>query len=350
MDLALCGGRPGPSAAAADALHQNLHTAREVAKAFLGELREQCMQEKESFERQGRKAPREKQNRWSLYLNAARSQRRILDILKAVRRFPESRMRVLPAPYLRALVVLQHSMSEDTSDFARSELERKHCDTFEGFVTSDGVNSQLIKDAHRSEWTVDGRAFTLHSRKEEPESTSPACDRKQAIANFQRDLVTCLEEFLLEFCHRRGLHEPRARQLMQAVTTQMSQAGLANLERASQASSVYVSGQGLEQRTAYNVSTATAAGGEEVLQLSIYCMKTGFSAYHTPESIAAAHEDDEDNVGGPLFCAPTSYLYQYATLRFCPVASQMPDNNSGFVEIEVVDLIDEVHLVPVALL
>jgi len=256
-------------------------------------------------------------------------------------------MRVLSSPYLRALIVLQHSMAEDTLDFSRSEMERKHCDTFEGFVTPDGVNSQLIKDAHRSEWTVDGRSFTLHAPSEGSPKNSPIGDRKQVIASFQRDLVTCLEEFLLDFCHRRGLHEPRARQLMQAVTTQMSQAGLANLERASQASSVYVSGQGLEQRTAYNVSAVHTCGGEEVLQLSIYCMKTGFSSYHTPESIAAPL-DNEDESGGPLYCSPMSYLYQYATVRFCPSSSTYPDSAGGQVDVEVVDLIDEVHLVPVA--
>merc|ERR1719503_302467 len=115
-------------------------------------------------------------------------------------------MRQLTSKHLRFLVLLQHFFAEDAYDFHRPEAERKHMDSFEGFLT-DGVNSQLLKDAHRSEWSVEGRTFSLQAQFAE-ESASldkdhgrlpPAEleDRKQRILNFQRDFVEALEDHLL---------------------------------------------------------------------------------------------------------------------------------------------------------
>lgn len=40
-------------------------------------------------------------------------------------------------------------------------------------------------------------------------------------------------------------------------------------------------------------ATFVCLPAREVLQLSIYCMKTGFSSYHTPESIAAPLDNED---------------------------------------------------------
>lgn len=163
-------------------------------------------------------------------------------------------------------------------------------------------------------------------------------DQKARIATFQREFVTALEEQLLAFCRRWHLSALGTRRLIQAVTTQMSQCGLANLDRSSQASRYFVHGQGLEQRTAYNISTMDDSG-QEALQLSMLCMKTGFTQYHTEETLGLLHSDVADS---PKLCKPSSYLYQYATLRFAP----RPSSGVGAERIDcvVIDALDEVHI------
>merc|ERR1712136_331021 len=162
----------------------------------------------------------------------------------------------------------------DTSDFYRHESQRKLQNSFEGFLTN-GVNSQLVKDAHRSEWSVEGRTFSQQAQLSN--DGAPQEDRKRAIANFQKEFVEALETYLLDFCRRRELSATGTERLIQAVTTQMSQIGLANLDRSSQAAKYFVSGQGLDQRTAYNISAMdTGPQLGESLKLSMLCMKTGY--------------------------------------------------------------------------
>merc|ERR1719271_1889159 len=123
------------------------------------------------------------------------------------------------------------------------------------------------------------------------EKFSATEDRKRIIARFQQELVVALEDHLLSFCRRRGLSELATRQLLQAVTTQMSQCGLANLDRSSRAAKYFVSGQGLDQRTAYSLSTMDTGSLGESLKLSLLCMKTGFSQYHTEETLGLPGRD-----------------------------------------------------------
>ena len=191
-----------------------------------------------------------------------------------------------------------YAMSGYTPRFLRGEknpqppTERKFRDSFEGFVTK-SVNSQLIKDSHRAEWSIDGRGFSFarwnspteqgYVRQSSP--TSPNYGRRvhqlqadtgnnsstsstesvkdeatvEKIEEFQRYFVTHLEEYLLNFCRVNGLKggegssgtssNGMAKQkppeeapsgtetdyLIRCVTTQLCQAGLANLDRGSYA-------------------------------------------------------------------------------------------------------------------
>merc|ERR1719401_460422 len=243
-------------------------------------------------------------------------------------------MRRLTVPQIRFLVLLQHFVSEDTSDFYRPELLRKHQDAFEGILTDD-VNSQLVKDAHRSEFSVEGQTFTLQEDLPLHEG-GPGDDRGSAIAAFQTEFVTALESYLLEFSARRGLSALGTRRLVQAVTTQMSQAGLANLDRGSQATRYFVGSQGLDQRTAYNLSTMHSTQLGESLKLSVLCMKTGFCQFLEKDELLRM-----PGVDYPKRCQPASYLYQYATLRFTP--GPAVDNCESTV-CTVLDTLDEAHI------
>lgn len=263
--------------------------------------------------------------------------------MEFIKHHPECRSRLLSDEQLRFLILLQHFVAEDTGDLYLPECERKHSDMFEGILTEGAVNSQLIKDAHRSEWSVEGRPFSLQAQLAEDSHDIGGEHRKRVIAAFQKELVTALETYLLEYCEKRGLSQLGTKRFLQAVTTQMSQCGLANLDRSSQAARYFVSGQGLDQRTTYSLSAMDGSFGES-LQLSMLCMKTGFSQYHTEDTLGMPGSRGASLSGvdvPPMICAPSSYLYQYATLRFTagPVTS-----GCERAECVVIDALDEVHI------
>ncbi|CAJ1338919.1 unnamed protein product [Effrenium voratum] len=66
----------------------------------------------------------------------------------------------LTAKHLRFLILLQHLVSEDCCDVTRPERLRKHQDLYDGVLT-DSVSSQLIEDAHRCEFSIEGHTFSL---------------------------------------------------------------------------------------------------------------------------------------------------------------------------------------------
>jgi len=281
---------------------------------------------------------RQKCNVWATYTNKAKLQRFMSESLDFVRQNADCRTRLMTTAQMRFLILLQHFVTEDTQDFYRPETQRKHQDLFEGYIT-DGVNAQLVKDAHRSEFSVDGRSFSLQDIPQD-EHGCKHDDRRQTIARFQEEFVTALETYLLAFCSRKGLSPLGTRRLVQVITTQMSQAGLANLDRGSQATRYFVGSNGLEQRTAYNLSTMYTSDLGESLKLSILCMKTGFCQYLEKDELLRM-----PGVDCPKRCKPQSYLYQYATLRFTPG----PHVDSCETTIcTVLDALDEAFIDPIA--
>mmetsp|Transcript_26605 Transcript_26605/g.48972 ORF Transcript_26605/g.48972 Transcript_26605/m.48972 type:complete len:364 (-) Transcript_26605:100-1191(-) len=315
------------------AKHKNLITARTVIQQVFRDLEAECLAEKSHYEKASLEPSAQKSNRWEAYTNKDRLRSFMSESMEFIRQHAECRTRELSDMQLRFLILLQHLVAEDTSDFYRPENERKHQDAFEGFLTQ-AVNSQLIKDAHRSEWSVEGRTFSLQTQLAVGNHQT-SDDRKKAISAFQEELVTSLEEYLLAFASRRELSSAGTRHLLQAITTQMSQCGLANLDRSSQAAKYFVSGQGLDQRTAYSLSTMdTGHALGESLKVSMFCMKTGFTQY--------LDKQDEKRMA-PRTCHPSSYLYQYATLQFVPLRGI---GNTETIACTIIDALDEIEIVP----
>lgn len=315
-------------------IFHNLQLSRKVIGDLFAELEEQCREEKQHYELMGQRPPQHCSRRWAVYLNAERVRGCKALLQEFVRGHPECRARGMSRLQLRFLLLLQHRVSEDTWDLSRPSSERRHCDSFQGVLTADGVNSQLVKDAHRSDWSVDGCGYSLQHW----DGVGTRRDRRQQIYDFQRSLMTALESCVLGFSSRRSYPELAARKLLQAVTTQMSQCGLANLDGSSQAGGYFVGGLGLEQRTAYTLSTVEDEG---YLQLSLCCLKTGFTHFHT--EVLSVPADPQEWDEGPCSCAPASYLYQYATLRFSLRKLGDPKEH---VECLVIDALDEVHIQP----
>eukprot|EP00929_Paragymnodinium_shiwhaense_P064205 TRINITY_DN32140_c0_g1_i1.p1 TRINITY_DN32140_c0_g1~~TRINITY_DN32140_c0_g1_i1.p1 ORF type:complete len:415 (-),score=97.47 TRINITY_DN32140_c0_g1_i1:184-1308(-) len=324
-------------------LQRNLATAERVVHQVFSGLETQCLEEKQQYESAQQEASEQKRNRWSSYIGPARVWSLTRSAIEFIKQYPEAKTRVITPEQLRFLVRLQHFVTEDTSDFYRPENARQHCDVFEGVLTEQGVNSQLVKDSHRSEWAIGGRGTFVVREKDTSENLD---DRKKVIAQFQHDFVTNLESFLLEYCRSKGVSKEAEKRFMQAVTTQMSQAGLANLDRSSMAGTYFVSGQGLEQRVNYNLSTMD---GEphmgETVQLTLLCLKTGFKHYHKEDAMKKAQQaalNGEEVDFGPSKCSPSSYLYQYATLRFTfgPTVDGIERTLCS-----VIDALDEVHII-----
>mmetsp|Transcript_40120 Transcript_40120/g.92176 ORF Transcript_40120/g.92176 Transcript_40120/m.92176 type:complete len:333 (-) Transcript_40120:147-1145(-) len=304
-------------------------------------LEASCQEEKDRYARSGQKPTTQKENCWAAHIGAKKRQESVEKSMDFLRSYPEFLAKSATQEQLRFAVLVQHFVSEDTEDFARPVAERQHNDTFEGFVTKDGVNSQLIKDAHRAEWMLEGESFVLPPSR----SKEPMAERKQVIANFQQKLVTELEHFLLDFSRQRFLSEEGACHLMRAVTTQMSQCGIANLDRCSQAGRFFVSGSGLEHRINYNLSSVNAGSLGEGLQLTMLCMKTGFTTYQTDMVSEGSHDEEAMEELIPIPCAPSSYLYQYATLRFTTIPGvELPDGRDR-IRCDIIDALDDVHIV-----
>lgn len=326
---------PEPLVAGNLALQRNLQSAKAVIREVFQDLESHCIEERAQYEETGAIPPRHKQNLWNTYTNKVRLQRFATESMDFLRHHADCRTQEMTIAQLRFLVLLQHFVSEDTNDFHRPEAQRKHQDVFEGVLT-DSVNSQLVKDAHRSEFSVDGQCFSLEEFPQDADGNMDE-ERRELILKFQTEFVMALETFLLSYCQTRGLSQRGSKRLVQAVTTQMSQAGLANLDRGSQATRYFVGSHGLDQRTAYNLSTMYTPEYGECLKLVILCMKTGFCQYLEKDGLMRM-----SGVEFPKRCKPGSYLYQYATLRFAPGASS--ENSEGTV-CTLIDALDEAHIV-----
>lgn len=310
---------------------RNAQIAKSVICEIYRELERRCYEEQRQYEESGTQPSQQKVNFWATYTNKARLQQFASDSLGFVQKNAECRSRVLNTKQLRFLILLQHLVSEDCNDITRPERLRKHQDLFEGDLT-DSVSSQLIEDAHRCEFSIEGRSFSLQ---EELQEEGRQEERKKRIAQFQSELVHALETYLISFCAKNGLSPGGSKRLMQAVTTQMSQAGLANIDRGSQASRYFVGSNGLDQRIAYNLSTMYTLD-QEALKLSIVCMRTGFTQYLDKDELLTIA-----GVQYPRRCKPDSYLYQYATL--CFTIGPLVDNSES-VECSVLDALDEAHI------
>eukprot|EP00913_Durusdinium_trenchii_P002298 g2122.t1 len=160
-------------------------------------------------------------------------------------------------------------------DVRRLPEKRMHDDVFEGILTR-SVNAQLITDAHRAEWAIEGNGFIVPKAEsdEEPGLMGETGSMKQLIADFGAGLVTALEEFLLSFCERRQLSVRGTEHVIQAVTTQMSQCGLANLDRCSRVGQYMVGGARLKQHVNYNISCMDAGPLGDALTQGMHSLAT----------------------------------------------------------------------------
>ncbi|CAD7930431.1 unnamed protein product [Amoebophrya sp. A25] len=250
------------------------------------------------------------------------------------------------------LTLFNQAVQDDCRDLLRPPddlLRRSQQDVFDGVLTK-AVNSQLIKDIPRAEWNIEGQGFTFErflrdnmargQRQEngqqgphlegtptpgsrEEENQRNALEEKEK-EHFQRYFVEKLERYLLKFCGDQKMGPKCTEHLINLVTTQMCQCGLANLDTASYARDYLVSGKDLEQTTVYSL-TRTVNG----LVLHLMCMKRNFLEYYYVGPVRGVTNEVGEHQGGAegeLLSADTSAR----TAEFSPFLDR-PENDSSWV-------------------
>eukprot|EP00434_Breviolum_minutum_P045345 symbB.v1.2.040634.t1/scaffold7393.1/size13733/1 len=314
-----------------DPLPERLDAVEPFVRTLFEELHLRCQQEKEQYAEAGQNPSAQKVNFWDGHIGPENIDSHTSRSRLFLQSFDDFRSgQHFSKEQLRFAVLVQHFVSQDTMDFRRPPEKRMHDDVFEGILTS-SVNAQLITDAHRAEWAIEGDGFIVPKTQSDEE-------RKQLIADFGSGLVTALEQFLLAYCKRRQLSTKGTDYLIQAVTTQMSQCGLANLDRCSRVGQYMVGGGGLKQHVNYNISCMNGGPLGEALKLTLGCLKEGFNFYQSTNGRLV-----ED---GPQCCDPSSRMYQCATLRFTTkLGLETPDGEDD-VSCDVIDAYDEVRICP----
>mmetsp|Transcript_2326 Transcript_2326/g.5145 ORF Transcript_2326/g.5145 Transcript_2326/m.5145 type:complete len:350 (+) Transcript_2326:91-1140(+) len=286
----------------------------------------------EKYVMQNAAYPKHKEAARHLYSDPASYSECRSALLRYARRLPAGSVSELPYAKLRLLFGLTHLIIEDTRDCGadRQDAVRRHCDVFEGHVLPGGVNTQLVKDANRSEFAVGGKYFSLSSALEKNRFLNEE-QRRVFVAEFQRAIVVAIERFVLSFAKHHQLSQEHTLTLMKAVTTQMCQAGLGNLERACEDCRKYFPSQP-KQRTFF---TLTETSARDALVMTIMVTKSEFELVHT--------EETSGEMRPPIRVRPSSFLSLSATVQFMPD----PHDCDGPIVITVTDARDEVRIDPI---
>uniref|UniRef100_A0A7S1MNU7 Uncharacterized protein n=1 Tax=Alexandrium catenella TaxID=2925 RepID=A0A7S1MNU7_ALECA len=221
---------------------------------------------------------------------------------------------------LHDLVAVQHYIDLDVEDLSLPEDERRNSDAFGG---PDGnVCEPFLRDATRcSSIVVDGRKFSFQAR----------CAREGVTQKNTDELQQCRKAFLDELSQavmqslgREGQALPL---LVRAVTSAMSQSGLASVERACYSSQVVVCGG--DQTVRYKLQQREGNSWDVTLSVQ----KVGF------EDCIICSQFFEDPVTVP--CSPKSFVSKACTIRFTVL------ENNSHVQADVVKLRKEMCLVNV---
>lgn len=268
-----------------------------------------------------------KWNRQELYLDAERRGRALAASRRHLLGHPgwlQGLLR-LGEEELRSIVACQHFLQVDIEDLTLPEGERRSEDTFAG--SCGHVSEQLLLDAPRSSYAVDGEEFDF-SR--EMARLGPSSSRSsQEASRLQRAFTERLSESV-----RSCLGGSPPPLLLRATTTAMSQSGLANVERACEKPHVAVSGG--DQLVRYDLRAAGGKGrGPWDLRLSVH--KAGFEqciVCGPPSELGGQPEMDPT----PRMCGPASSILKSCTIRFGV-------SDAGVVEGDVIELRSEMHVV-----
>jgi len=220
---------------------------------------------------------------------------------------------------LHDLVAVQHYIDLDVEDLSLPEAERRNSDAFAG---PDGnICDPFLRDATRcNSIMVDGQKFSFHARCAQLGDTSPK--NPEEVQSLRKVFLDDLTGTMLRSLGRGGQANPL---LVRAVTSAMSQSGLASVERACYSSQVVVSGG--DQTVRYKLHSR----GDGSWDVTLSVQKVRF------EGCIICSQFFEDPVA--VSCSPKSFVSKACTVRFTAL------EDSDAVRADVIKLRKETRLV-----
>mmetsp|Transcript_108338 Transcript_108338/g.209734 ORF Transcript_108338/g.209734 Transcript_108338/m.209734 type:complete len:404 (+) Transcript_108338:97-1308(+) len=283
-------------------------SAERVVKAFYDAQLSRHRMERERLERSaasGGLVIPAKWNRQELYLDCSSRSQAMVASRRHLAKHPEwlrgpSRLNNVA---LCEHVALQHYIDVDLEDLSLPEAQRRAGDSFCG----DGGNicEQMVLDAPRSTFVVEGETFDFASEfASDPNGpyvgTSEYDQLQRAFCDrLVSQVVRCLG----------GDPAPR---LLRAVSTTMSQSGLANVERACELPQVAVCGG--DQQVCYELIPKGL--GAKCWDITLSVRKEGFEhciSFGPPESSANGKKQQDYE---PMACGSECFLAKSCTVRF----------------------------------
>mmetsp|Transcript_54388 Transcript_54388/g.174401 ORF Transcript_54388/g.174401 Transcript_54388/m.174401 type:complete len:389 (+) Transcript_54388:61-1227(+) len=293
-----------------------------ILNSVYNDLQQRHARDREKFEQGSRAVPTRVWNQQEVYLDCEKRTR----ARAASRKFLERHRDWLSGPTkvgdvaLHDLVAVQHYIDLDLEDLSLPESERRNSDSFGG---PDGnICEPFLQDATRCSISVDGRRFSFPARcaaRGLAISKDPA-----ALQMVRQAFIADLTSAVLRSLNRSGPPPPN---LVRAVTSAMSQSGLASVERACYSSQVVVSGG--DQTVQYRLQSLA----DNAYDVTLSVHKVRF------QECIVCSQFFEDPVTVP--CSPKSFVKKACTIRFSVLG-----DGSG-IQADVVKLRKEMCLVNV---
>lgn len=296
------------------------HARRVVEKLFEAQTRK-YQGERDRLQRGKGAKSFARWNKQELYLNEESRERAKAASQQHLQRHPE--LWRLSSNELLEIVALQHLLWIDLEDLSLPADERRSEDAFTGEDAA--VCEQLLLDAPRELFVIDGVEF--HFAREAPEMHGAHLDGNDLEIlkrQFGDRVVAAIRAAISSGARASVL-------LMRAVTSALSQSGLAHLEQACAALQLAVSGG--EQEVRFELRPCAPGGPWE---LELFVRKANFQQC----IIYSSGGNDVPEDSSPRACSPSSFFLKSCRIRYSVT-------EDGAVQLDVLGIQQEHQLVDV---
>lgn len=283
-----------------------------ILSFFEDQLRRQRL-ERERLERSSRGFSPTKWNRQELHLDTEQRQRAMAASREHLAKHPEwfqGNEKMLSHEELYSMVALQHFLQVDLDDLSLPSNLRRSEDTFGG-ANSD-VAEQFLLDGPRSTFCIDGEVLDFAREAMDLKGDHERVDRLQV--QFVDRLVVAVQKCLGDA------------RLLPAVTTTLSQSGLANVERSITMAQVAVSGG--EQQLRYSLASRGPSGPWD---MDLMVRKAGFEQVIVCGQPIFPVQGVRWEESTPLGCSPASSISKSCSIRYSLTAA-------GTIEVDARDM------------
>jgi hypothetical protein len=279
-----------------------------IINSFYNELRRRHAREREILEDGSCDIPATKWNQQEVYLDYEQ----FFKAQVASRRHLERHRDWLSGPKcygdvaLHDLVAVQHYIDLDFEDLTLPPEKRRNQDAF--FGADGNICEQMLLDVPRCAMKVDGNSFSFSDSSGQDSPGGPEVDQAERMTS-RKAYTESVVEAMMQCLRRHG--EPPAL-LVRAVTSVMSQSGLASMERACHSSQVVVSGG------THIVEYELGARQGKAWDVTLSVRKTGFDKCIVWSEWPGEDPDRDGNAqDAPLVVqgSPTSFVSKLCGIR-----------------------------------